>query len=557
MRYRNRFSNVVWVFVASLCFAGWSIADPAGPDSSPAPSPELSASADPSAILPGRPDATPTNAHLGSPFEDLAAGISFAPPGGTKEIRGLPGDVIVRYVDDDRHWVLTVNKMTFERPVRLFNPASTQPVPDAPKTSKGILDLLADKMKTDAPNAQVLRQDVITISGVDVGMLAARYTIGPQTNLTQQAIFKADDENFYLFNLTTPAPRTGEIGDDANVQSAVGTFTDMLDTVHLLEQTSVREEQEERLMHTRTLFVNWTPEKIKAALVKEQWLRLLRDGRDVGYSYVVEEEGRDLPRPGHKQSEFAGGDEGVLIGVRSRSVPKAGVQVDSQSWMWVSFDRKHEKWSDAADINRGKDAAGKPQIDHVGSVGSSDQQEETVFDKDLVGHPEQIGPGKDDVDKNQPPFRRTEVYTLNAEQFGQNQSGAPFVQQLPVFYIPEALAHLLPRLVPRKEAAKYMFASYVSDAQKPAVMARYVDVGFEQEVTLGGQKIMAIPVRDRIGLEGSVTTHYISAAGQYLGSVSPDTKIEILPSDAATLEQLWKNVDLSRPGAVPDEAVQH
>jgi hypothetical protein len=139
---------------------------------------------------------------------------------------------------------------------------------------------------------------------------------------------------------------------------------------------------------------------------------------------------------------------------------------------------------------------------------------------------------------------------LNAESFGKNQSTEPFVQQLPVFYIQQALAHLLPRIVPRNEPAKYMFATYVPD--KRAVMARYVDVGVEQEVTLGGKQVMAIPVADRIGLEGAVTTHYVSAAGQYLGSASPDSKIEILPSDAATLEQLWKNVDLSRPGAVPD-----
>ena len=72
-------------------------------------------------------------------------------------------------------------------------------------------------------------------------------------------------------------------------------------------------------------------------------------------------------------------------------------------------------------------------------------------------------------------------------------------RQLPVFYIPQALAHLLPRIVPRKEPAKYMFASYVPD--KREVMARYVDVGVEQPVEIAGQKLLAIPVRDRIGLE--------------------------------------------------------
>jgi hypothetical protein len=99
-----------------------------------------------------------------------------------------------------------------------------------------------------------------------------------------------------------------------------------------------------------------------------------------------------------------------------------------------------------------------------------------------------------------------------------------------------------------------MFASYVPEQQK--VMARYVDVGVEQEVTLGRHSIDAIPVTDRIGLEGSITTHYVSATGQYLGTVSPGSKIEILPSDAPTLERMWKDVDLSRPGAVPNALPQ-
>jgi hypothetical protein len=545
MRCFNRFPNLLLILLAGFfCVAQEGLADPPG-ESTPSP------------ILPGRPDAQPLppspSQRLGDRFDDPAAGISFAPPAGLKEIRGAPGDVIVRYVDDARHWVLAVSKMTFDRPVRLSNPAATKPVNPMERTSKGILDITADQLKTDAPGAQVLRQDVITVGGLDVGMLAGRYTLGSQTNLTQQAIFKADDQNFYLLNLTVPAPRTGALGDDPEIQAAVAAFTDMLDTVRVLDQTSVREEQDDRLMHTRTLFVNWTPEKIKAALVKEQWLRLLRDGQDVGYSYVVEEVGRDLPRPGQKESEFTGGDEGALIGIRSRTVPRPGVRVDAESWMWVSFDRKHEKWSNTAYIDKGKDAAGKPQIDHVGDVGSSDVEEETVYDKALVGHGDQDGPGKNDIDKNQPPFRRVEVDTLNAESFGKNQSGEPFVQQLPVFYIPEALAHLLPRLVPRKEPAKYMFASYVPN--KREVMARYVDVGVEQQVKLGDQMVTAIPVRDRLGLEGAVTTHYVNAAGQYLGSVNPDSKVEILTSDAATLEKIWKNVDLSRPGAVPNEPI--
>jgi hypothetical protein len=85
----------------------------------------------------------------------------------------------------------------------------------------------------------------------------------------------------------------------------------------------------------------------------------------------------------------------------------------------------------------------------------------------------------------------------------------------------------------------------VPDEQK--VVLRYVDVLPEDEVTLAGEKVRAIPITDRLGYEGSVTTHYLSPDGKYLGSVNEDSKITILPTDAPTLEKLWKDVNLSRP----------
>ena len=60
----------------------------------------------------------------------------------------------------------------------------------------------------------------------------------------------------------------------------------------------------------------------------------------------------------------------------------------------------------------------------------------------------------------------------------------------------------------------------------------------------------AIPIRDRLGLEGSVTTHYITPEGDYLGSINPDSKIVIVPTDAPTLQKMWKDVNLTRPSDV-------
>ena len=94
--------------------------------------------------------------------------------------------------------------------------------------------------------------------------------------------------------------------------------------------------------------------------------------------------------------------------------------------------------------------------------------------------------------------------------------------------------HLLPRLLPRGERG-YLFASYISDQKE--VVKRYIDVGKEGEYMLAGKTIHAVPVSDRIGLEGSVTTHYVTPEGEYLGTANPDSKITLIPTDAATFRR--------------------
>jgi hypothetical protein len=94
-------------------------------------------------------------------------------------------------------------------------------------------------------------------------------------------------------------------------------------------------------------------------------------------------------------------------------------------------------------------------------------------------------------------------------------------------------------------------ATYVTDARE--VMLRYVEVKPIQQVTLAERTFQAIPITDHIGVEGSVTTHYVSPSGQYLGSENKDTKIIIIPTDRETLARLWPKLKLLRPGD-PGEA---
>ena len=66
-----------------------------------------------------------------------------------------------------------------------------------------------------------------------------------------------------------------------------------------------------------------------------------------------------------------------------------------------------------------------------------------------------------------------------------------------------------------------------------------------------------MPVQDRLGLDGSITLHYMSPEGAYLGSENKEQKLLVLPSDGATLANIWKNANLTQPeGVQPQPRVQ-
>jgi hypothetical protein len=201
--------------------------------------------------------------------------------------------------------------------------------------------------------------------------------------------------------------------------------------------------------------------------------------------------------------------------------------------MFCTFDRRNESWSAIALVDDPKSGRA-----NVSELGVSTMRRKAIPEKGSV-----LKDGNKGI-------TLTDEYVLSVTQFGKSANAEPITQQLVPWYLPQALGHLLPRLLPRNEPKTYLFVSYVSERGK--VLSRYVDVGREDTFTINGQNVRAVPIRDRIGLEGSVTTHYVSGDGKYLGSVNPDSHVTVLPTDAATLEKLWKDANLTRPGAVEE-----
>jgi hypothetical protein len=337
---------------------------------------------------------------------------------------------------------------------------------------------------------------------------------------------------YYIVDFTTPAPRTGPLENDPECQKVVQLFGHVVESIKLLDQSELIKDQNARLYTTKLLLLNITEPKIRSALVPQRWLRLIRDGKDFGYQYVVEEVAPGLPHKGEAPVVHASNVSGVRVGVRTRTYPEPGMQIDSESWSWVAMDKKQEEWSNVVVVQNSKTTEPKQQKQVSTESGVSIWRIKPVKD-DMMQNPDNRG------------IRMSNDYKLSVT----TGTGEPISKDLPPFYLSKTLDHLLPRLLPHGDhELSYMFASYVSDQKE--VIRRYVDVGKEGEYLLAGKAIHAIPVRDRIGLEGSVTTHYVTPEGEYLGSINSDSKIVALPTDAATLQNMWKDVNLTRPGDV-------
>ena len=490
---------------------------------------------------------------LGSPWESRSAGIVLRPPAGSNEItRAGSGDEIVTFVDEKRSLRLVVSRLRFSQPVPLTATTTED------RQTLGLVELRLQDLKTIYPDSQVMRSDLAPLAETDAAIIAVRLLVPDESNrdalaksqvprLVQTAIIRASPTTYYTLEFTSPgaAPGTPESFVDDREAFAVQLFSAIADSVKLLDQGAIREDQTARLDRTRALFVELTPEAIKSVLVPKQYFRILSAGKDIGYTYFIEEPVNRTAR------------DGVLIGIRAFTRPptdtetpsSSPVTVTADSWLFVSFDRAREEWSSTATIQSlpttDKPAPDKPRT--LGQFGTSIRRADKIVEQGTR-------PGEADE------VRTRETYYLEVTPIVDQVGTEPVRRDLPVFYFPQALGHLLPRLI-ASENKTYFFASWVSDKQE--IMARYVDVLGIQEVKLAGRTFRAVVIQDRIGLEGTPTFHYVSPPPstpgapylpRYLGSSTPSARVELVPADEATIRRAFPDADFSRP-AEPERVV--
>jgi hypothetical protein len=367
----------------------------------------------------------------------------------------------------------------------------------------------------------------------------------------------ADHRLYYFLDLTGPGKPASEPDDIVNPAEklAFDTFSEVVDSVVLLDRTKLVDYQQQSLWAAAGLFVQWGGDNfqmVKSAIQPEQYRRIITDGQDVGYQHIVE----DFD-PNGKSPEAST----LRIGVRSRMVPTALRSWDTETWMYSSADRKHEHWKTAAHCT---DSRGQ-LVDSFSQVGMSDEQTRAFALQPQQNADGSLLPSQEGVDRPQGPLGQGNVdietrRSLEVTTTHQQAQLNPFRLDVPVFYVPQAFSFILPEILPLKPKT-YMFATFVpsspenSSATGGNVMARYIEVLPVQHVKFRGQEFDAIPVTDKIGLDGPLTTIYLSIGGKFLGSTTTvtdgdkTTLVEVVPTDAQTLDHIWTRPDLSAPAA--------
>ncbi len=505
-----------------------------------------------SSVQPDHGPATAPSEQLAPAFTSTVGGISIRPPAGMQLLVRLDQAHLAQWRDEQRSWLLSLRRIVLQDPTPLTTERHLG------RLVKGLLEMTLDSLQQNIPGAKILRDDVTNIAGADlpgqadpdapddgkpkpnVGLIIARYSVAGTPQLLQQAIVRGDDRLYYLIEFTTPGSKSADDNapEDPRERGAVNMFQKVLDNVHLIDTSKVREEQEQRLYATRAFLTNLTPSKLRKAIIPEQWFRILVNGKDVGYTYVMEQLAGGLPEPDAdlikraREGRLSDDEksrplllpkmtpgEDILVGVKSRlqmsglrsNKTTGPIQTDSESWMFVTADRKHEDWSRLIvqhEDTRQKDAFSE-------ELGTSDQH--------LVG----LKAGA----------------TLTVTQNADSVNLPTISQEVPPFYLPAAIGHLLPRLFDVRERKKYAFASFVGDRRE--VVMRYIDVGPPEEVDLDGTVYKVVIITDRIGFDGPPTLHYLAAdpgpdgRRKYLGSENKQTQTLVLASELPAIQKIW------------------
>ena len=498
----------------------------------------------------------------GRGFESVEAGVAIDLPPGERQPTAGDSALLAAVVDAGRQWRFEFRRVEQDRPI----PLRDTPTPQG-GVQRGLIDLTVEELLRDAGQGgrlDVLRSDRVPLAEADAGVIAVRYRAGPEgvgspMVLRQVALVQADEGRHFRLDLVSPAPE-GEVeavADDAAVREAVAAFNESLDSLRLVDQTALLEDQTQRLLRTRSLLVNLkSPGRLAAAAAGDGWRRVIQESEDVGFARVIEEPADRLPTDvtaGFSPAERADGAAadpsnaaGVRVGVRLRMRTDRGA-IDRRTWSFAARDLAEGDFRESNALYQDGDGEiGAAAAGIVVGQMRSRRVPRAVEAEPVAGvQPQQLI----EIDETR---ELNVTYTLDGAP-----RGKPLQRRLPPWYVPAAVDHLLPRLIAPFGEKTYMLAVYAPGRRE--VMNQYVDVSAPRKPTPedradlpelslrddGDASPRVTVVTTRLGLNGPPTRHYVDADGYaWLGSVNEEGGTRVIPATREEIEAIWRDTPM-------------
>ncbi len=526
------------------------------------------ASADPSSAVPPSTDVDPG---AGKVFRSRSAGVEITPPDGGLLVRrpndGNGGE-IAEFRYERRAWEIFVKVI----PNGTARPLLTDP---AKPLESGLLDIAVAQLTSVANESTTVSvHEAVTIGAAKVGLIEAHRGSGIGRHFIQEAIFPdADPTRYVLIQMISPERPAGDAGaggDAPEEAQARRVFRSTLGTVRLPGVAEVKAEAVRRAKASVAFLDGLTEPQVRAALADVRFIRVVRNGQNVGFVQVNarakvqdKQDGFEVVVQSHVvQPATAAADDGP--GGVVPAVP--GSVFDAQTTYFCTFDRWHEQWHTTARLtpvpaanagaanagvaNAGVAAAGDvarpaavpvvtPALTPVVTeeFGNSDKQRHIA--RDVVAQQNQArqpNPAGKPANNNPPVIERIEYRLTTSRYAGAKGAGKPRRVGLGPIYLPQAVGQVLPELLPTAPG-EYLFQWYVPE--QGDTLSRYVDVRPAADVMLDGQKVNAVTIEDRIGVDSPPTTHYVGKDGQWLGDAVDDGNVLYLPATEAELRAIW------------------
>ena len=240
-------------------------------------------------------------------WEETGYGVSLQPPPGAV-VTEYPGDGVLMHMALGQDMTITLSVQTSKVDVTL----------------EPLVEDALHQLATKHPSAQVIAQDSLNVGDVPGAVLMVGIPTGRKGPwVLGQGYLQIGPRTFALLSMQATQDAQSE---------AVKVFDRVVRSVRVQDPREVAGRRAKLIEAGHAWATTLTAGRIRDALVPEQWLRVVAQGKDVGYMQITQQTTEMLGRKG--------------VGVRVRSHVEWGAKsVDTLSDFFLSDDFENEIWS--------------------------------------------------------------------------------------------------------------------------------------------------------------------------------------------------------------------